>query len=210
MPHESPPDLRVLLGLRVAGLVETDDLAELTGLSDVDAMRALEGALEHHQVVRVERGVTSGWQLADEAEAELRSRARADLDASGARAQVDRLAERHVGLDDQVLEVVRHWSWVDGGPTPNGHADERYDHKVVQSLIDVHQDVAELCAELSGLLSRYEPYGRHLHGAVEHVVAGRADWFDGDRVRSYARVSGWLRDDLLVSTGRWPQGVRGR
>jgi predicted ArsR family transcriptional regulator len=210
MPHESPADLRVLVGLRVAGQVETDDLAELTGLDDVQAMRALEQALERDEVVRVEGRTASGWQLTDEAQAEVRRRVVDDLDASGARGAVEAAADSYAVLDDRVLEVVRTWSWLDGGPRPNDHHDEQYDHKVVQSLIDVHNEVAELVAGLTEHLGRYEPYGRHLHGAVEHVVAGRADWIDGDNVRSYSRVAGWLRDDLLLTTGRWPAGIRGR
>jgi hypothetical protein len=210
MPHESPLDLRVLLGIRVAGMVETDDLAELTGLTDVQAMRALEVALEHDDVVRVEGRHASGWQLTDEAQAAVRRRAEDDLEQSGAHDVVEALTDRHLELDDQVLDVVRHWQYQDGGVKPNRHDDERYDHKVVQSLVDVHNEVAEVCAGLAQALDRYEPYGLHLHQAVEHLLAGRADWFDGDQVRSYARVSGWLRDDLLVTTGRWPEGVRGR
>jgi hypothetical protein len=210
MPHESPLRLRVLIGLRVAGLVETDDLADLTGLSDVQAVRALEAARAEHEVVRMEGSRTSGWQLTDEAEPDVRRQAQADVQDAGATAVLAAATETFVGLDDQVLEVVRHWSWKDGGPRPNDHADEQYDHKVVQSLVDVHHDVAEVCATVSAAVDRFEPYGVHLHAAVEHVLAGRSDWIEGDQVRSYARVAGWLRDDLLISTGRWPDGVRGR
>lgn len=210
MAHGSPHDLRVLLGLRLVGVVETDDLAALTGLTDVEAVRALEAAVDQGEVVRVDGRGGSGWLLTDEAEPEVRRRAQADVEQADARQVVAACTDTFLGVDDRVLEVARHWSWLDGGPRPNDHSDERYDHQVVQSLVDVHHDAAEVCAALGAVMDRFEPYGEHLHAALTHLLEGRGDWFEGDQVRSYVRVCGWLREDLLVSTGRWPDGVRGR
>lgn len=218
MAHDSPTDLRVLVALRVAGVVETDDLADVAGLSDVEVMRALEARLAAGEVERVAHGATSGWRLHPSwreggpdgtgMALVVHRLAEADLDASGQRAAVEAALDRFLPLDDELVPLARRWDWKHGGVRPNDHGDEAYDHEQVQALVDLHHEVAAACAELSSALSRYEPYGVRLHTALEHLLAGRGDWFTGEQVSSYDLVSAQLRADLLLTTGRWPHGLR--
>ena len=200
MAHLTPPDLCVLHGLRVKGFAETDVLAELVALPDPEVVGHLErfGA---EGLVQRRDGRLSGWSLTAEGRTVAEQRVGADLDGAGVRDQVASTYRDFLALNGDLLAVCTAWQMKDGGSVPNDHTDEHYDHKVVQQLVDLHNEVEPVAQQLGVLLARCGRYTGRLHGALAKVLEGQGDFFAGPLVDSYHTVWFQLHEDLLATLG---------
>ena len=85
--------------------------------------------------------------------------------------------------------------------TPNDHHDPGYDAAVVERLAAVHDRVDPICAELAGVLRRFDGYGTRLGDALARVRVGEHDWFTSVRLASYHTVWFELHENLLATLG---------
>jgi hypothetical protein len=189
----------VLHALRVKGFAETDVLAEVTHLDDVTVVRALE-AFAAEDLVKRRQGVeVSGWTLTPQGRAEHEKRLADELDAAGARAEVERRYAEFTRLNAPVLQVCTDWQLRDGGL--NDHGDRAYDAEVVDRLGDLHEQAQPLLAGLAAALPRFAGYRDRLRTAVDRVRAGEREWFDKPLIDSFHSVWFELHEDLLATLG---------
>jgi hypothetical protein len=199
MAHPSEPGTLVLHGLRLKGFAETDVLAESTGLDDVTVIRALEAFAGEGLVTRKQGVDVSGWVLTPQGRAEHEKRLADELDAAGARADIEALYGRFTGLNPGLLQVCTDWQL--RGGTVNDHTDGAYDAEVVSRLGDLHERAVPVVAALTATMDRFGGYGPRLQWAVDHVRCGDGAWFDKPLTDSYHTVWFELHEDLLATLG---------
>ena len=198
MTHD-PAGTTVLHGLRVKGFAETDVLAEVTHLDDVTVVRALEAFADEDLVKRRQGVEVSGWTLTPQGRAEHEKRLADELDAAGARAEVERRYVEFTRLNAPVLQVCTDWQLRDGAV--NDHRDRSYDAEVVDRLGELHDRAQPVLAGLAGALPRFAGYCDRLQTAVDRVRAGEREWFDKPLIDSFHSVWFELHEDLLATLG---------
>jgi hypothetical protein len=189
----------VLHGLRVRGFAETDVLAEITHLDAVTVVRALEEFAAEGLVSRKQGVEVSGWVLTPQGRAEHEKRLAEELDAAGARAEVECQYAAFTELNGAVLQVCTDWQLRDGGL--NGHGDAGYDAGVVDRLVALHARAEPVLDRLTAALARFGGYAPRLRHAVDEVRAGHREWFDKPLIDSYHSVWFELHEDLLATLG---------
>jgi hypothetical protein len=189
----------VLHALRVKGFAETDVLAEVTHLDDVTVVRALEGFAADDLVKRRQGVEVSGWVLTPQGRAEHEKRLAEELDATGARPEVERRYAEFIALNGQVLQVCTDWQLRDG--VVNDHVDRGHDAEVVDRLEELHDRARPVLDGLTGVLPRFGGYRDRLATAVERVRSGDRDWFDKPLIDSFHTVWFELHEDLLATLG---------
>lgn len=193
-------DTSVLHALRVRGFAETDVLAEVTHLDDVTAVRALEAFADEGLVKRL----TGKWVLTPQGRAEHEKRLADELDAAGARAEVERRYAEFTRLNAPVLQACTDWQLRDG--SLNDHADASYDAEVVDRLTDLHRQAQPVLDGLAAALPRFAGYRERLATAVQQVRAGQREWFDKPLIDSFHSVWFELHEDLLATLGLAREG----
>lgn len=211
MGHSSSPRLLVLHTLRLKGIAESGAIAGDTGLESAVVESELE-ALEQSDLVRVRRGRIAGYALTPEGKA-LGARLLAEeLDAIGARADIDAAYREFLEFNDQLLAVCTAWQLrdVDGEPQVNDHSDADYDRAVHERLVGLHGRVVPVLDALSGVLTRFAGHRARLQTALDRVLAGDHDWFTKPMFPSYHSVWFELHEDLLATLGteRATEGFR--
>jgi DNA-binding MarR family transcriptional regulator len=189
----------VLHALRVKGFAETDVLAEVTRLDDVTTVRALEDFAADGLVKRRD-GRHAGWSLTPEGRAEHGRRLADELDAAGARAEVEAGYAGFTRLNQAVLVVCTDWDLRDGAV--NDHRDRAYDREVIDRLAGLHAEAEPVLDGLAAALPRFAGYRDRLAAALAKVQAGDRDWFDKPLIDSYHSVWFELHEDLLATLGR--------
>ena len=202
MPYRSDARLLVLHGLRLKGVAEAPVVAQAVGLFPVVVDHELKVLSERDQV-RHRDGALTGWQLTPLGRKEHERMVSAELDASGARWNVEACYQRFLTLNPGVLDACSRWQVreVAGVAVRNDHRDPDYDARVVGDLAALHSRVEPVCDDLAGALERYRPYGDQLSRAVAKVEAGERDWFTKPRLASYHTVWFELHEDLLTTLG---------
>ena len=202
MAHVSDPSFLVLHALRLKGFAEADVLAESAGLETDDVAAHLTTFAESGCVLRRD-GRVSGWALTPAGRQRHGELVAADVDAAGARDEVDGAYRRFLSLNRDLLAVCTAWQIreVDGEQKVNDHADATYDKEVVERLLGVHDRVRPVCADLREVMDRFGGYGSRLRTALERLVDGDTDWFTKPTIPSYHTVWFELHEDLLVSLG---------
>jgi DNA-binding transcriptional MocR family regulator len=192
----------VLHGLRLKGFAETDVLSEASGLDDVTVVRALEG-LAAEGLVRRKQGIdVSGWVLTAQGRAEHEKRLAAELDATGARPEIEAAYGEFSVLNPELLQLCTDWQLrPEGAGQINDHTDAAYDAAVVDRLQDLHRRALPVVAALAALLPRFGGYPARLQHAADRVGAGDRDWFTRPMIDSYHTVWFELHEDLLATLG---------
>jgi hypothetical protein len=202
VPFASEPDLLVLLGLRLHGFAEADDLAGRLEIELDEVVKRLD-VFERDGLVRHRPGAMGGWTLTASGRAEGVRRAAAELDASGARPVVEDAYRSLLEQNLALLQVCTDWQ-LRGGPgesTPNDHRDEAYDAGVIARLVEIDAEIQPVSRRLAEALERFGGYGERLAHAVEQVQAGEKDWFTKPIIDSYHTVWFELHENLLATLG---------
>lgn len=199
MAHRSEPGTLVLHGLRVKGFAETDVLAEATGLDDVAVVTALEAYAADRLVTRKQGVTVSGWVLTPQGRSEHEKRLADELDAAGARDEVERRYADFSALNPLVLQACTDWQLRDGAL--NDHSDAAYDAEIVARLVALNDRAVPVVRGLGPALARFAGYGPRLQRAVDKVQAGDGDWFDKPLTDSFHTVWFELHEDLLATLG---------
>jgi DNA-binding MarR family transcriptional regulator len=203
MSHRSDARLLVLHALRLKGVVAPEGAAEAVDLDVAAVTRRLDELAAEGLVVRRE-GLLSGWQLTPAGRAEHERLLAAEVDAAGARADVERAYRRFRTLNPQVLDACSRWQVKEtpGGLVRNDHADPAYDEKVLNDLDDALADGAvPLFRRLPEVLARYGRYGPRLETALDRARAGEGDYVTRPVLPSFHTVWFELHEDLLATLG---------
>lgn len=199
----SSPRLLVLHALRLSGFMSVERLAGRTDLTEDQVTQVLAEAATTEEV-KERTGRISGWMLTGagrEAHAALLAE---ELAASGARADLERLDERFVALNEPFKALCTRWQIkgeVETG-TPNDHTDAAYDGAVIADLRVAHPGVLALSGELAAVLPRYGRYGRDFDAALLRLEAGETKAFAAPMSDSYHDVWMELHQDLLSTLAR--------
>ncbi len=200
--HPSDPGFLVLHALRLKGFAEDDVVAAMTGL-DVEAVsRRLKEQASDELVVRRD-GRISGWSLTPAGRACHAMLVRDELDAAGARDDVQSAYDRFLHINQDMLGVCTAWQLrdVDGAQAINDHSDRDYDAGVIQRLVGIHDRVRPVTADLRDAMTRFGSYGDRLRSALEKVMAGESEWFTKPVIDSYHTIWFELHEDLLCTLG---------
>ena len=202
MPYPSEPRFLVLHALRLKGFAEPPALSAVTRLAVDEVGGHLQRLAGDELVVRRE-GRLSGWALSPAGREEHAALTKADLDQAGCRDDVNRAYLRFLDVNGRLLEACTSWQLrqQDGRQVPNDHRDPAYDAAVVDRLHGVDDEIQPVCAELGGLMMRFDHYGPRLDAARRRVDAGETDWFTRPLIDSYHTVWFELHEDLLVTLG---------
>jgi hypothetical protein len=124
------------------------------------------------------------------------------MTATGASDLVRDCYRSFLALNPLLLDVSTDWQMVRIGDSHivNDHRDSDHDAKVLNRLIKIDDRAQEICADLSGRLTRFVSYGPRLSTALEQALAGDHA-FVTDNLESYHNVWFQLHEDLLVTLG---------
>jgi DNA-binding Lrp family transcriptional regulator len=202
VPRPSDPDLLVLLGLRLRGFADADELEARTGLSGPEVLDRL-AALERDGLVRHRAGRVSGWTLTATGRATGERLLADELDAAGARGTVTEAYHRFLAHNAEMLAVCTAWQLreIDGRQVVNDHSDPDHDAAVVADLVRIDAAVQPVCARLAEALERFAGYGPRFTHALDRLRAGEGDWFTKPTVDSYHTVWFELHENLLATLG---------
>jgi hypothetical protein len=202
MGRPSDPQLLVLHGLRLKGVVEPSSVADAVDLP-VATVEALLATLADEGLVVRHDGLLAGWGLTPEGRREHERRLAAEAEAEHARGAIEDAYGDFRHLNPRVLDVCSRWQVRDvaGQPVLNDHADPAYDRAVVGELAAVARRARPVCDRLGDALERYRPYGPRLGHAVERVRAGDTEYFTTPVLPSFHTVWFELHEDLLATLG---------
>lgn len=199
--HATSTDLLVLHTLRCIGFSGLAGVAKASGLpeSDVESELidlAVAGLVTHAS------GDFGGWGLSEEGRAADAERIAEELTAAGARERVTAVFDQFLVLNPELLDLCTAWQTrtADGTMTMNDHSDSAYDARVLDRFTEFHQRAEPLCAELSGVLLRFQRYPVRLADALARARAGSLEYVT-DSTASYHTVWFQLHEDLLATLG---------
>ena len=199
MAHQSDTRMLTLHGLKLKGFAEAEAVAALTGLDHSTATNQLTALAAEGLCLRRE-GRISGWALTPTGRDTYRQLLHHDVEASGAQQQVDQAYREFLVLNGLLLRVCTDWQVCDlEANVLNDHQDPQYDAAVIERLAEVHHGVAPICQQLSGRLTRYDPYHGRFSAAVDKVRSGLVEWFARPIIDSYHTVWMELHEDLLAT-----------
>lgn len=204
MAPVSDPDLLVLHGLRLKSFASAEVVAEIAGLP-VDAVTTRLEGFRDKEWARYREGVLTGWMLTAAGRGEGERRLADEVEALGARVDIDAAYRRFLLLNQALLQVCTDWQLrpVPGvdEPVMNDHSDAGYDAEVVSALRTLDAEVQPICADLAAILDRFGGYAARLRQALDKIDAGDPDWFTKPTIDSYHTVWFELHENLLATLG---------
>ena len=202
--HTSAPELVVLHGLRIKGMADEAALAGRFGLDPDLVQELLLDDEAFGWVTRVSFADLHGWALTERGYAENQRRLGAELDRTGARAEVDAAHGLFVDLNSSFLATVTNWQ-IPPKPTDllaaNDHTDQRWDAHVVADLHDLDHGLRPVCEQLAAALQRFDGYAERYSAALQRVDRGERSWVAQPKIDSCHTVWMELHEDLLATLG---------
>jgi hypothetical protein len=198
-----PSVARVLLALRVRGVVEGPAVAERVGLPVDEVVEVLRSCAAAGWVLRSE-GRLPGWGLTAAGRRHGEHLLEVEVAAGGLRAPIESAYRRFLPLNAELLSICTDWQVlrVDGVEVPNDHGDAERDAWVLARLAGLHADASHLTRSLGDLLDRFAGYHPRLDAAHRRVASGAHEWLTRPTIDSYHTVWFELHEDLLATLGR--------
>ena len=190
----------VVHALKVKGLASAEDLAEITGRTDLAPVL---DELTAEGLVKLRTGRVGGYALTKEgrgAHPQLVAAAVTD----GEKAGLGAAYEAFLPVNGRFKEVCTRWQMRPGpdGAQPNDHSDAAYDAAVVEELGAVHEDAVRALAPAAEASPRFARYTERFTAALERVRGGDQAAFARPMSHSYHDVWMELHEDLLLTLGR--------
>ncbi len=203
MAYQSEPELLVLHSLRLKGFAEPPDVSDATTLPEDTVTELLVGFRDRDMVGRRD-GRISGFMLTPagkEHHATLLEKERAE---AGCLPSVEWTYDAFLAHNETFKQLCSDWQLrtIDGKQVPNDHTDSAYDAAIAGRLTALQAHVAGVLDEVSGILTRFSPYGDRLESAVGRFVGGEPGALSRPLNRSYHDVWMELHEDLLLTLGR--------
>lgn len=200
----SPPELRVLHAVRLAGMADDAAVARRTGLDPHLVSELLLDAEAYGWVTRVEFAGTGGWALTERGRERDAANLADELQATEARVAVLAANRAFEPLNARLVRACTDWQL---RPTAgdrfaaNDHADPAWDGQVLDELTAIAVELRTLVSGLAGVLPRFAGYDDRFGQALAHARAGHPDWVAGVGVPSCHAVWMELHEDLLSTLG---------
>ena len=191
MTHQSELALLVLHGTRILGFADTDRVAGRFGLDEHDVSEELLDHQARGWVTRSSFGGVGGWGLTEAGRVHDEHLLTKELDAAGARAQVEAAHADFLPLNDDVTRVCTAVQLVDGDDEVGSALDDLA--RAADGLATIERSVVDRLYRFAGYHQRFT-----------HAVAqGRADraWITGVDRDSAHRVWFELHEDLIATLG---------
>jgi hypothetical protein len=192
--------LLVLHTLRLRGFVDSDTVAQRTGVDGATVADILEQARTDGHVVE-RSGRISGWILTPDGRSAHARLLADELAESGCRSEVELANEAFLALNEPFKEICTRWQLRTDG-SPNDHGDAAYDAAVVADLAMLHPQAVAVTAGLAEIFPRFDHYEAGFTAALARLR-------DGDTRALGAPQAGpghdhWmeLHQDLLSTLGR--------
>lgn len=190
--------------MRLVGHASLERLAERLERPP-DHVRAVLRVVESNGWAIARGGHFAGWSLTAAGRRHGEVLLAAELDALGARREVEAVYVEFVAVNQRFLVLCTDWQvrrGASGEQVINDHLDPDWDAEVLDRLSAIHGEVAPLAQRLAAQLGRFEPYERRFAFALDRIEAGEADWFTRPVIDSYHSVWFELHEDLLGTLGR--------
>lgn len=198
--------LLALHGVRVLGSPDAAAVARLYGLRDADVREHLLDAEALGLVSRAARpDADPVWWLTDRGRAADEARLAADLDARGARGEVDAACEAFEPLNGRLTAACTRWQL---RPVPgdrlaaNDHTDHAWDDRVLEDLAAVVRRWQVLSDSLADAAPHLGVHAPRLATALAGAMRGEHGWVAGIDRPSVHLVWIQLHEDLLATSGR--------
>lgn len=188
----------IVHALRVKGLATAEDLAAVTGRTDLEPVLA---ELVDAGLLRLRSGRVSGYALTKEGR-EAHPALLGAAVTDGERAGATKAYDAFLPVNGRFKQVCTRWQVRDGGSQPNDHTDAEYDARVVGELAEVHAEVVEALAPAVEASERFARYPVRFASALERVRGGEVAAFARPMSASYHDVWMELHEDLMLTLGR--------
>jgi hypothetical protein len=195
MGHASTPHFRTFHSLRVKGFADVDTLSSMTTLPDTEVRVHLED-LDVNGWVRY-REARSLWQLTSEGKEAHVEHLERDLPETVDLSALESAYSRFLTSNEEFKSLCGDWQLREG--EPNDHSDAAYDGRVVERLVDLHEQAHPTVIEMGAVLDRLDPYGPRLAGVLDGIVGGESNMFTGVMCGSYHDVWMELHEDLILT-----------
>ena len=192
--------LLVLHTLRLRGFVDSDTVAQRTGVDEATVADILEQARTDGHVVE-RSGRISGWILTPDGRSAHAALLADELAECGCRSEVELANEAFLALNEPFKEICTRWQLRPDG-SPNDHGDAAYDAAVVADLEDLHPQAVAVTAGLAELLPRFGHYEAGFTAALARLSNGDTRALAAPLAASYHDHWMELHQDLLSTLGR--------
>ncbi len=204
MAHRSDPETLVALALRLKGFGEVWTIASVHGLGAETTAVILRGMVKSEKCVMRQVEAVEKYVLTPTGREEGQAALAQELEVVDARGIVEALYEKFLQLNPEMLQLCTDWQVINDGSGEqklNDHGDSEYDTKVLDRLVLLDQQIAEILQPLIGVLSRFDNYPSRFASALEKVLSGDLDWLTKPIMASYHTVWFELHEDLLATLG---------
>ena len=204
MAHRSDPETLVALALRLKGFGEVWTIASVHGLGAETTAVILRGMVKSEKCVMRQVEAVEKYVLTPTGREEGQAALAQELKVVDARGIVEALYEKFLQLNPEMLQLCTDWQVINDGSGEqklNDHGDSEYDTKVLDRLVLLDQQIAEILQPLVGVLSRFDNYPSRFASALEKVLSGDLDWLTKPIMASYHTVWFELHEDLLATLG---------
>ena len=188
-PDLTATGLGVLRVLGVRGFADTPVVAEVTGMSELDATTQLTEHAGGGLVARRD-GRLTGWYLTPDGRAVLAQALDADRVASGIEPELARAYDAFLALNEPMKRLCTAWQ-LEGQPG-----------RCVHELAALHADLEPALAALGATSSWFDSYLPRLRAALDRFRTGDPDALTKPLSGSYHDVWMELHQDLLLALGR--------
>ncbi|NKQ54488.1 transcriptional regulator [Amycolatopsis sp. K13G38] len=192
LPLRTETDLLVLHALRCIGFSSLAAVAAASGLDESTVESQLIDLAVAGLVTRVP-GEFGGWGLTEAGRDADAERIAAELKGSGAWNVVAEAYSEFLELNPELLDLCTAWQTRDPADSARGA-------RILEMFAEFDKRADEVCARLSGVLTRFARYRDRLAGALERAVSGEVSYLT-DHTASYHTVWFQLHEDLLVTLG---------
>jgi hypothetical protein len=187
--------LDVLHVIRVAGLIDTDAIAERARLDQQSVIDILD-VLAAGELVTRREGRMPGWRLSDSGKERHSELLTIDMSDTDRRHAVEALHEAFVPLNVSFKTVCTDWQLRDGAP--NMHDDAAYDQAITERLHLIHDELAGPLTDAAGAVTPLTTYAPRFTAALDRLDAGDTDAFTRPLNESYHDVWMELHQDLIL------------
>ena len=197
MAHDSHPRFRVHHALRIKGFVRVENVAELAGLPEDEALAHLQAMQEEgHTNFREARGL---WQLTPDGRQAYMIALEEDVSRPGFKEGLAEKYHRFLDMNESFKALCTDWQLRNG--EPNDHSDKAYDAACIKRLGALDDEAQPICHTFSQVAKRFDGYAARLAGSRTALEAGDTRMFTGVMCGSYHDVWMELHEDLIITQG---------
>jgi hypothetical protein len=197
MAHDSDPRFRVHHALRIKGFVKVENVAELAGLPEDEALAHLQAMKEEgHTNFREARGL---WQLTPDGRDAYMTALEEDVSRPGFKEGLAEKYHHFLDMNESFKALCTDWQLRDG--EPNDHSDQAYDAACIERLGALDDEAQPICHTFAEVAKRFDGYAARLAGSRTALEAGDGRMFTGVMCGSYHDVWMELHEDLILTQG---------